>query len=193
MWKAPLQFAKNTVCVRWLLYSANKYDCKALCRDIWQLTGIQVALCYQVIDNRKKKDGNDKTKRVPVKALHIEIDKVQKTTVQSRIKHLFSSKAMVFPLGIKMQSVRDYRILTNAQAKAKANSLRSHQEWFLAQIETCSTWEISTLDLTDRQTDANLRQFIMNIPDPAQPATKLFHAVSKMFSRDGHIFHFHPS
>jgi len=46
MWKAPLQFAKNTVCVRWLLYSADKYNCKALCRDIWQLTGIQVALCY---------------------------------------------------------------------------------------------------------------------------------------------------
>jgi len=33
----------------------------------------------------------------------------------------------------------------------------------------------------------------MNIPDLAQPNTKLFHAVSKMFSRDGHIFHFHPS
>jgi len=25
MWKAPLQFAKNTVCVRWLLYSADEY------------------------------------------------------------------------------------------------------------------------------------------------------------------------
>jgi len=193
MWKAPLQFAENTVCVGWLLYSADEYEREALCRDIWQLTGIQVALRFRVIDDGKKKDGNDKTKRVPVKALHIEIDQVQQTTVRSRIEHLFSSKATVFPLGIKMRLARDYRILTNAQAKAKADSLRSHQERFLAQMETCSTWEISTLDLTDRQTDANLRQFIMNIPDPGQPATKLFHAVSKMFSRDGHIFRFHPS
>jgi len=193
MWKAPLQFAENTVCVGWLLYPADEYDCKALCRDIWQLTRIQVALCYWVIDDGKKKDSNDKTKRVPVKALHIEIDQVQQTIVQSRIEHLFSSKATVFPLGIKMQLVQDYCIITNAQAKAKANSLCLHQERFLAQMETCSTWEISTLDLTECQTDMNLRQFIMNIPDSAQPATKLFHAVSKMFSRDGHIFHFLPS
>jgi len=33
----------------------------------------------------------------------------------------------------------------------------------------------------------------MNIPDLAQPATKLFHAINKMFSRDRHIFQFHPS
>jgi len=63
----------------------------------------------------------------------------------------------------------------------------------LAQMETCSTWEISTLELTDHQMEANLHQFIMNIPNLAQPATKLFHAVNKMFSRDGHIFRFHLS
>jgi len=33
----------------------------------------------------------------------------------------------------------------------------------------------------------------IHILDPAQPATKLFHAVNKMFSRDGHIFWVHPS
>jgi len=33
----------------------------------------------------------------------------------------------------------------------------------------------------------------MNILDLAQPATKLFHAVNKMFSKDRHIFRFHPS
>jgi len=60
-------------------------------------------------------------------------------------------------------------------------------------METCSTWEISTLNLPDRQTEANLQQFIMNIPDPAQPATNLFYAVNEMFSKDGHIFQFHPS
>jgi len=102
MWKAPLQFVENTVCVGWLLYSPDEYNCKALCWDIWNLTRIQVALYFWVIDDRKKKDSNDKIKSVLVKALHIEINQVQQMTVQSRIKHLFSSKAMVFPLGIKM-------------------------------------------------------------------------------------------
>jgi len=81
----------------------------------------------------------------------------------------------------------------NTQAKAKADSLRLHQEYFLAQMETCATWEISMLNLQDCQMEANLQQFIMNIPDLVQPATKLFHAVNKMFSQDGHIFQFHPS
>jgi len=109
-----------------------------------------------VIDDGKKRDSNNKNKRVPIKALHIEIDQVHQTMVQSQIEHLFSLKATVFPLGIKMRLVRDYRILTNAQAKAKADCLRSHQELFLAQMETCSTWEILTLNLPDHQTEANL-------------------------------------
>jgi len=45
-------------------------------------------------------------------------------------------------------------------------------------METCSTWEIATLDLIDQQTQATLRQIIMNIPDLTNPAGKLFHAVN---------------
>ena len=33
----------------------------------------------------------------------------------------------------------------------------------------------------------------MNIPDPVHLASKLFHAVNNMYSRDGFIFRFHPS
>jgi len=83
--------------------------------------------------------------------------------------------------------------LTNIQAKAKAASLRAHQARFLVQMETCSTWEVATVDLIDRQTQANLRQIIMNIPDPVQLTCKLFHTVNKMYIRDGYIFRFHPS
>jgi len=60
-------------------------------------------------------------------------------------------------------------------------------------METCSTWEPATLELIDKQTQANLQQIIMNIPDPVQPACKLFHAVNKMYIHNGFIFHFHPS
>jgi len=60
-------------------------------------------------------------------------------------------------------------------------------------METCSTWEIATLELTDQETQANLQQIIMNIPDPINPKCKLFHTINKMFIRDGYIFRFHPS
>jgi len=60
-------------------------------------------------------------------------------------------------------------------------------------METCITWELSTLDLVDSTTGANLRQFIMNIPDPERPGERLFHAVNKMLRHDGYIFCFNPN
>jgi len=68
-----------------------------------------------------------------------------------------------------MRFVCDYRLLTNSQAKAKADCLWAHQECFLAQMETCTMWEIATLDLEDHSMEATLRQLIMNIPDPVNP------------------------
>jgi len=93
-----------------------------------------------------------------------------------------------FSLGFKMRLICNHQLLTNTQAKAKATSLKAHQARFLSQMETCSTWEPATLDLIDKQTQANLQQIIMNIPDPVQPTCKLFHAVNKMYIHDGFIF-----
>jgi len=64
--------------------------------------------------------------------------------------------AMVFPLGIKMRLVRELRLLTNVDAKAKASSLQITQQWFLANMDSCILWEIATLDLADKATKANL-------------------------------------
>jgi len=46
MWQMPLQKAEETVCLGWLLYSADKYNREALCREIWQFTGVSVALRF---------------------------------------------------------------------------------------------------------------------------------------------------
>jgi len=55
-----------------------------------------------------------------------------------------------------MRFVRDHRLLTNTQAKAKAASLQAHQARFLVQMEMCLTWEVATVKLIDRQTQVNL-------------------------------------
>jgi len=183
--------AEDSLCGRWLLFLADEYDREALSHKIWNLAGIHVALCYQVIDNGRKKDGKSKT--TPVRVLHIKINRIHQTVMRSRIKYLYSSKAMVFPLGFKMQLIRDHRLLMNTQAKEKATSLQVHQARFLAQMETCSMWELATLDLIDQQTQATLLQIIMNILDPLQLTCKLFHVVNKVYIHDRYIFHFHPS
>jgi len=199
MWMTDLQSAEETTCAGWLLFSAGDYDQEALSQAIWEFTGVQVAIRFRAIADGTKKDYNAKPDPKapkpppPVKALHIEIDKRNQGGSRSRIEALYSSKATTFPLGIKMRFVRDHHLLTNSQAKAKAECLRAHQERFLNQMETCITWEISTLDLEDRSTEATLRQLIMNIPDPANPASRLFHSVNKMFNQKGTIFRFHPS
>jgi len=134
-----------------------------------------------------------KNKSAPVKALHIKIDQIQQTVTRRHIEYLYSSKAMVFLLGFKMQLVQDHWLLTNMQAKEKAASFCAHQARFLAQMENCSTWEPATINLIGQQMQATLHQNIMNILDPMQLACKLFHAINKMYIRDGFIFQFHPS
>jgi len=204
MWPSQLQDAEETVCLGWLLYSTDELDKEALRKEIWQMTGVQVALRYRAIDDgvpkRKAADANKEGKEksvkptaAPVKALHLEINVSEPYASRRRVETIFSSTAEVFPLDIKLRLVRDARLLTNPMVKAKATSLRSLQQRFGTQMESCLTWEIATLDLPDKTLQANLRQLILAIPDPDYPHQKLFHSVSKTFTEDGHIFRYHPS
>jgi len=60
-------------------------------------------------------------------------------------------------------------------------------------METCIMWEIPMLDLKDHSTEMTLCQLIMNLLDPANPASRLFHLANKVFSNTGYILHFHPT
>jgi len=191
MWVTDLQLAEETTCTGWLLFSAGDYDHEGLSKEIWDFTSIQVSVCFCVIKDGKKHDPKAKPDLnapkppLPIKALHIEIDKVNQGIAQGRIEALYSSKATVFPLGIKMHFVRDYQLLTNSQAKAKVECLKAHQECFLNYMETCIMWEITALGLEDHATEVTLWQLIMNIPDPANPTSQLFHLVNMMFNKNG--------
>jgi len=55
MWCTNLQMAKDSLCARWLLFSADEYDREALSQEIWNLTGVLVALHFQAIDDRQKR------------------------------------------------------------------------------------------------------------------------------------------
>ena len=126
--------------------------------------GVHVALQFREVDDGIPRKGEIQS--MQPKALHIEIDTAEQSVPLKHIEKLYSSQAITFPLGIKMQLVRDYRLLTNSHAKAKAASLCTNQQRFLQQIETCISWEIATLNLLDKILGANLWHLIMNIPDP---------------------------
>jgi len=46
MWPAQLQDAEETTCLGWLLFSTDEMDKEALCKEIWQMTGVQVAIRF---------------------------------------------------------------------------------------------------------------------------------------------------
>jgi len=45
----------------------------------------------------------------------------------------------------------------------------------------------------DHSMEATLWQLIINLPDPGNPSSKLFHSVNMMVSKEAAILHFHPS
>jgi len=89
-----------------------------------------------------------------------------------------------------MRMVRELHLLTNTDAKAKAASLRTTQQRFIDNMDSCISWELTTLELVDKATQASLQQIIMTIPDPDCPKQRLFHLVNKMYSNNGYIFQF---
>jgi len=75
MWERPLQSAEESICLRWLLYSMDKYDKDALCREIWQFTGVIMSVRFRVIDDgtpqmyENKKLGDKLAATTPTMAL----------------------------------------------------------------------------------------------------------------------------
>jgi len=87
-----------------------------------------------------------------------------------------------------MRMVRELHLLTNADAKAKAASLKTTQHRFLDNMDSCISWEVVTLNLVDKATQASVSQLIMAIPNLNGPEQRLFHSINKMYSNKRYIF-----
>jgi len=102
------QDANNMECLGWLLYSAEEFECKALRHEIRQLTGIDVALNYQVIEG-----DNSNSSKLQTKAIHLELNRNASTSRRHTIAKLYSSDSNTFPLDIRMRLIPEYGALTN--------------------------------------------------------------------------------
>jgi len=190
MWVSPLQMAEDTKkCLGWLLYSANEYDCKELCKEICIFVSINVALRFREVDNGILwKDGTTCTSYQKLYTLKLIKGAQQGATTSWRNCILLWP-----PVPSQDKNEVSQGPQANTKAKAKSASLRANQQCFLSNMETCITWELSTLDLVDSTIGANLHQLIMNIPDLERPGERLFHVVNKMLHHDGYIFWFNPN
>jgi len=54
MWVTNLQLPEDTTCAGWLLFLAGDYDWEALTQEIWNFTGVLVAVWFCVIDDGKR-------------------------------------------------------------------------------------------------------------------------------------------
>jgi len=53
MWLTDLQLAEEAMCMGWLLFLDGDYDHEALMQEIWNFIGIQVAIHFCTIDDKK--------------------------------------------------------------------------------------------------------------------------------------------
>jgi len=180
----------------------EQYDREALPQEIWQFTGVEVALCFHAIDTRvakKRKNHSEAGSEIEktegeggepqLKALHVEIDANSADASWKKIENLYLSRASIFPLGFKLWLVPDIKTLTNTKARAKVASLHETQKQFMY-TETCITWKITIIDLVDKTLKADLCTIVMNIPDLAKLDKKLFLAVHWMFFKNCFIICF---
>ena len=184
-----LQNAEDTICLGWLLNSSLEYNREALRHAIWQLVGIEVALRFRKIATPRKAAEHG----IPTRALHIEVNRTTANDDRPIIEKLYSRTSEYCPLGIKMQLVPPVYTLMNPRVVGKAVSMRERQKSFLAHSDSCTSWELVTLDLWDDALQADLRTILHLLPDPKKPDSRLFLAVNPMFDCDGFVFRFHPS
>jgi len=123
-----LQDAIDIVCIGCLLYLAEKFECEALCHEIHQITGVDVALTYQVIDGGFS-DDSQHLQNCP-KALHLELNSKDLNSSQLTIEKFYSSVSNAFPLGIRMHLVPAYQWLTNGHAQDMYRQLLDIQQDF---------------------------------------------------------------
>jgi len=105
-----------------------------LCWLLLKATGIKVMLHLHSITDSLPSPVACITPRT--KAIHIEVDYKTPTLLCKCITSLYSSKVQIFLLGIKMQLVPKFKLVTNEEAHAKACRFQALQAHFLTQTET---------------------------------------------------------
>ena len=110
-------------------------------------------------------------------ATHIEVDAKVAKKASRGLKRIYGSKSTLFPLGIRMRLVSEFReVKGNSSMMGKHTRLRVRQASFISLIDGYPSDDIQMLDYEDNGT--TLRKMVMTIQsrNPKTPGN-LFHAI----------------
>jgi hypothetical protein len=182
--------------IGWLLYLSRQQDEGRIAEVISSLTGEKIGAKWKPI---RTTDGSNKSKdnnSAKVHTLHLEgaADKAQE--VRQKLSKWYGSSAKSFPDGTKMRLVPPFNTILSSGNRQKYASLIARQSALNSRLGTCTTWEMSTNLMLDRQepkSGFSFRQLMMAIPSQVFLGTPLFHSIDKQWrSENGVTFTFLP-
>ena len=180
--------------IGWLLYSTREMDAGALADEMSDILGMQVGLCWKVIDtvNKGKLSASQK-----VMSLTVEVEKSIRWESQRKFLKYFGrtpKKTSEYPNGIRLRFVKYKKDAITTLEKTRIDRLRTRQKHFLASIKKSQTWDIEQLDYANPDSDdLTLRQMIMDIKSVKFPSIPLFHCVDLNWQGNGYIFQYCPN
>jgi hypothetical protein len=188
LWQMPLQ-RENTTKIGWLLYSLPSMDKNLLTHAIFEKTGVQVGLRWQMISLGKSGKLEEHQK---VRALHVELDSATADKGDtSKIKKLYASSTRKqaqdeYPLGVHFRLVPMINDLFQPEARSSVECLRNRQSSFIKFCQTSETWDLQGLDTPSVSLAGyTLREAIMLIPvHPYEYNKKLFLSIDKHWDKD---------
>jgi len=126
----------------------------------------------------KIRSTQDKQTKPHIKAIVIVVDQNISLQCQQHIKQIYSTKAQIFPCGIKMCFIQ-LGTLTNLDSTIKAVKLTSLQALFLVHTET------TQICGKGAELYNNLWQMLNPASHKYLPGKPLFHAISCMAKNEG--------
>lgn len=174
IYKKQLQ-VEETAQLGWLLYSTQALDNDTLSKAIEAEIGVEVALRWKYINSSKYL--SDESERKKWMATHIEVEAKVAKKASRGLKRIYGSKSTLFPLGIRMRLVSEFReVKGNSSMMGKHTRLRVRQASFISLIDGYPSDDIQMLDYEDNGT--TLRKMVMTIQsrNPKTPGN-LFHAI----------------
>jgi len=107
VWPCQLPLAVQTKCLGWLLFLLSLRIQSGQSMQGKLETGINLSLCFQTIHNALPAQAIHH--KSYVKAIHLKVDEHTSTQKCRHLASLYSSAAIVFPLGIQMHLVPEHR------------------------------------------------------------------------------------
>ena len=178
---------EQPVTLGWLYGSHGDINRPTLARAILKMTGVQVGLKYRAItlpNDRVKGKPTPTAPKLPIRAIHIEIDQESPTYAQDlgKIRAVYASGGKKFPLNLELRLVPMAAGLVDPKSGPKLQSLRQAQGKFADKLKSFTSPDIVALD-KEIEKNITLREKILALrPHDTERSDRLFKGVDHHYA-----------